>query len=370
MAASDNTSPSPDLISEPQTNTEYQVQRVLLADDYPVDDLMDDLKGRKEGFYGFHIWGPCPNCGHPTNNLVPAKYLADDDWTVFRSAAAEDAFRTEANLQTDLLPVRENNRVKKRAGAKRNVVVFRCACNHNHSPDSGKFGCGSEWLLQVDYLPRKPQVGVVIEVVGDEEAARYWQASDDVASSIVSSASTAQTMAKTWTTVLGGIVGLLAAAGIVTGRDTIQSLPGWTQLILGIFAGAAIIAQGLMIYWGNVASTGFPRIRNSLRPRQLRDADLQPLINADASARRLHWSFWAAVSSAGAAIIAVSLFLFVPAMPPSGEAELTYDINHISHTTACGILITDESAGTDTFTPAGGSGSTYKISDITAVDKC
>lgn len=361
------------LISAPQNRGEYLAQRVLLAANYPVADFENDLAGRSKGFYGFHIWGLCPNCGHPTNTLVAAKYLADDDWTAFTSPAAEDALRASANVQTDLVQLRDDSGgVKRRRGATRNVVVFRCACNHTHNPPPAdeKFGCGSEWLLKVDYLPAEPDAAVVVETVADDEAARYWEASEDIAASIAGSASTAQTMSKAWTTVLASIVGLLAIAGIISGRDTIQSLPLWAQVMLGVFAVIALVLQGATLYWGNVASVGFPQLRSSLKPHQLRDADIQPLIDADAIVTRLHRALWTAVLSAAAAGVALAIFLFAHAAPAPGEVKLTYSVSHVTNTTACGQLVTDDPGGTATFTPDGGTASTYKVQDIAAITPC
>src|ERR1035438_7767656 len=77
------------LIHEPQTNEEYTVQRVRLATDYPVDNFHNDLCHRRPGFCGFHIWGSCPNCNHPTNGLLPTKYLKDDMEGALSGAKAE-----------------------------------------------------------------------------------------------------------------------------------------------------------------------------------------------------------------------------------------------------------------------------------------
>ena len=367
------TAPGRGLISAPRNNEAYRVQRVLLAADYPVANFQNDLARQPKKLYGFHMWGLCPNCGHPTNGLVAAKYLADDDWTAFTSPAAEDAIRASANVQTDLVSLRDDaGSVRRRQDARRNVVVFRCACNHTHNPPPSdeRFGCGSEWLLKIDYLPDDTEAPVIVETVADAEAARYWEASEDITASVADSASTAQTMSKTWTTVLASLVGLLTLAGIIGGRDTIQSLPDWAQALLGLFAFIALILQGATLYWGNVASIGFPQLRNSLKPHQLRDADIQPLIDADAIVTRLHRALLAAGLSVVAAGAAFAIFLFVPATHAPGDVKLTYSVNHIMNETACGQLVTDETGGTATFTPDGGTGSTYKIQDITAITPC
>src|SRR5580693_8161706 len=65
------------LIDRPESNSEYEATRRLLADTYPMDGFKDDRKKHGPTPYGFHIWGPCPNCGHTTSGLVPCRYLAD-----------------------------------------------------------------------------------------------------------------------------------------------------------------------------------------------------------------------------------------------------------------------------------------------------
>jgi hypothetical protein len=222
-----------DLIHAPRRNTAYEVKRRLLAADYPVGALENDLKYRRPDPYGFHIWGPCPNCGHKTSGVLPCKYLQDDEQGALQSGAARAVVKDFFGLAPGETPVSdENGGLPRRTGAVRNVMVFKCACVANHSTDDDKFGCGSEWLLRVEYISKKPSEPVIIEPVTDTDSVRYWAADDDVAVNLTNASSTAQALAKSWVTTLGTLVGLLALSGILAGRDTIQSLPTYFQIIL------------------------------------------------------------------------------------------------------------------------------------------
>src|SRR6202042_2930732 len=65
-------------VSEPQKKGLYAPERILLGSAYSMRDFKDDPKGRASGFEGFHIYGPCPDCGHQTSGTLPAKYLSED----------------------------------------------------------------------------------------------------------------------------------------------------------------------------------------------------------------------------------------------------------------------------------------------------
>jgi hypothetical protein len=125
-----------------------------------------------------------------------------------------------------------------------------------------------------------------------------------------------------------------------------------------------------MIYWCNMASTGFPKVRASLLSRQLLDADLQPLMTAGVIASQLRRAFWAAIASGLAAAIAVAVFLFASASPASGDVKLTYQMGKQQITTTCGALVVDHPADTVTFTPDGGSASVFKSADVVKVTTC
>lgn len=393
----------------------YANERVLLPPDWrtvgPAPWFRTDRR-LLQGQPGFHIIGICPRCRHKTTSVCATEYLADDvDITAGsgRQAAAEVAARPAAANAAAGEPIaarsetaagtddstgqREHERRGRRrlqaenqpslrwrkaggspppGGAKTQVTVLRCACAENHVPATpGAFGCGAEWLLQVEYDDSSQPGQTYISVVDPEKAYRYWPAADAAAAEVPAALTTAQSAAKNWAGALTAILGLVGIGTLLGSRATIQSFSPMVEVLFGILALIAVLADGVMLYQGDLATFGWPQIRAALKPSDQWNADLDPLTQASASVRKLRRSVWAAVISAMAALGAVGILLFTPPAPvPLSRATVTYVVNGVKTVTPCGTVTFPGASRVSflTFTPDGRNGNVMRI-NLTMVAK-
>ncbi len=361
----------------------YASERILLPPDWrtvgPAPWFRTDRR-LLQGQPGFHIIGICPRCRHKTTSVCATEYLADDvDITAGsgRPAAAEVAARpaaakaaagepiaarseTAAGADDSTGPGEHERRGRRRlqaenqpslrwrkpggspapGGAKTQVTVLRCACVENHVPVTpGAFGCGAEWLLQVEYDDSSQPGQTYISIVDPEKAYRYWPAADAAAAEVPAALTTAQSAAKNWAGALTAILGLIGIGTLLGSRATIQSFSPLAEVLFGILAFIAVLADGVMLYQSDLATFGWPKIRAALKPSDQWNADLDPLTQATASVRKLHRSVWAAAISAMAALGAVGILLFtLPAPVPSSRATVTYVVNGVKTVTPCGTV--------------------------------
>ncbi len=402
----------------------YAIERILLPPDWrtvgPAPWFRADRR-LLQGQPGFHIIGICPRCRHQTTSVCATEYLADDvDITAgsgrqaaaevaVRPAAAEVAVRPAAAKVAAGEPIaarsetaagaddstgqREHERRGRRrlqaenqpslrwrkpggipapGGAKTQVTVLRCACVENHVPATpGAFGCGAEWLLQVEYDDSSRPGQTYISIVDPEKAYRYWPAADAAAAEVPAALTTARGAAKSWAGALTAILGLIGIGTLLGSRATLQSFSPLAEVLFGILALIAVLADGVMLYQSDLATFGWPRIRAALKPSDQWNADLDPLTQASASVRKLHRSVWAAVISAVAALGAVGILLFTPPAPvPSSKATVTYVVNGVKTVTPCGTVTFPGASDVPflTFTPDGRNGKPVRI-NLTMIAK-
>jgi hypothetical protein len=349
-------------LGAPGGKVRYVTERVGLSSGYDTGLFQDDLGGRKPGFAGFHVWGPCPSCGHPTSGLVATKYLVP--YTGTGAAMGLAAPREQAVSA----PPGRMGRPPQGNGL-RQVLAMQCDCTYNHPGNGGAFGCGSRWLLSVTYQPADPAAGVQFGTIAAEDAPLCWQQAEAAAASLPSDLATVQGTAVKWGGVLTSVLGVLALAGVLAGRQTIQSLPVWAQVALGVAVVVALACNVLVHWFGSVAGLGFPRFRKAQNEQELRDADLQPLADAEESVKLLGRARQSAVVSVVAAAVAVGIFLFVPPSA-TGMFRLVLKVRDASATTPCGTLVTGKAGGAYTFTPAGGTAATYPAAEVAQVRSC
>ena len=322
---------------------------------------------------GFHIFGVCPACGHSTTALCATEYLSLDlpasrgarvpvsirldspirstPFTTTRVATTAESTLTAEQLQEltrdiggsasatdEILAQHPELPPRNDVPAKTMLSVVRCACIANHvAPTPDAFGCGTEWLVRVTYDPKNNN-NTAITPVTYEESVNCWAAADAAATAAPGALTNAQAAAGKWQAGLTAIIAVLGVTALLSNRATIQTLsPGW-ETLFAIAAAAAVVANIVMLLQSDLASFGFPNIRQALPPSDLRNADLDPLTQARVTLRKLRISTWATGAAVLAAIVAVAVVLFVhPALP-----KATYKITTVSGTTtttsACGTI--------------------------------
>ena len=373
---------------------DYLIERIQMSPDWPSRWFDND---RCELFSqpGFHIFGKCPSCKHLMSGVCATEYLAQDTNAATAAAPQSDAVMS-AEATFEPFERRERKRLKggfwssftfmpsfNREATQ--VTVLQCACTYNHQPPASgteTFGCGSQWLLRVTYKRGKENRGKTsIDTVRAGQFPYYWPAADAAAAEIPNSLSDAQSSAKNWATGLAAAITLLGVSGLLGSGKTVQALSKNWQIFFGIFAFLSVLAAALMIYQSTFASYGSLRLKQMLEPSDLRNADLDPLIEARASMRRLRRSVWATGFSVLAALAAASILLFVqpPATAPTTTditypAKITYNSGSVTVTTACGTVQASKSPDNSlALIPnnlPGASPVTIELDKITAIASC
>jgi len=288
---------------------------------------------------GFHIYGLCPCCGHHTSSVCATDFLAQDEDTTSAPDRTDQANQSKPTYAWDgkvkeRTHLRGNTpRAKRGAGGnplggdagRRNmktmITVMRCACTHNHvapsgtasPPAPGAFGCGAEWLVRVEYPDGAG--GADLMPVGAVEAALCWPAADAAAAEVPNALVTAQASAKNWAAGLAAILTVLGVGTLISNLSTVRSLDTALQVLFGFAAAIAVLTNGLMIYATTIASYGSFRSGDALRPSDLRNADLDPLLQARASEQQLRRAIlWTAVAVI-AALTAIAILLYGHSQP-------------------------------------------------------
>jgi len=403
-------SPGEDPVTENSTKPLYASQRILLPDGWPTETWFHSDRDVLAGQPGFHIFGLCPSCKHPMSGVCATEYLAQDEAGTEAGAEAEghisgkEAWKFEEFRPIEQESLKRGARKREsRSGRKpfwrgggvrrppegrvTQVTVLQCACivDHQGAP-AGTFGCGSQWLLRVTFN-QGGSAKTTIKHVSELQAPYYWPAADAAAAEIPNSLSDAQATAKNWAAGLAAAIALLGVSGLLGNGKTIQALSGIWQFFFGLAAFVAVLAAALMIYQSTLAGYGSTRLRQALKPSDLRNADLDPLIEASASVRRLRRSVWATGVSVLAALAAAGILLFVSppgAAPAAGSiiypypVKITYVTGGITVTTPCGVVQAPGSPGTAAAasltlkpsTPPSAGSIPIELSEITATSGC
>jgi hypothetical protein len=322
---------------------------------------------------GFHILGFCPSCRHPTSALCATEYLSLDlpasrgarvpvsirrdrptsstPFTTMRVATTSDSTLTadqihelsrdiggSASATDEILAQHPDLPPRNDVPAKTMLTVVRCACIANHvAPTPETFGCGTEWLVRVTYDPKNKD-NTVLSPVTYEESVNCWAAADAAAMAAPAALTTAQAAAGKWQTALTAIIAVLGVTALLSNRATIQTLsPGW-ETLFAIAAAAAVVANIVTLLQSDLASLGFPHIRQALLPSDLQNADLDPLTQARVTLRKLRTSTWATGAAVLAATIAVSIVLFVHPALPKPSYKITTAAGGTTTTSACGTI--------------------------------
>ena len=333
------------LTTQAGSEDSYQHVQVVLAQTYDMSQFSTDLASQNP-LYGFHVWGPCPRCGHLSSGLIPVEFLVvspGGQKEVGRNAAHTLGDSGGLALSYRLTPSELPAPRPVQEGFSLKAAALTCHCLVAHDQVHGNTGCGAEWMIAFEYArdpgTRSGERGVTLSSVPPDVAARIWVAADSVTDSVASAGKTAMTLAGKWITILTSVVGVIALGGVIAGRATILSIPPWPRAVLGTAALIAVIANALMIYQGNQAGTGLPVLRRARDERSLIDADIKPLRDASAAIDGLRKARNFAVLTVSAALIAVGLFLFWPAAA-SDHVKLKYtDTSGIVHQTGCGKLM-------------------------------
>lgn len=129
--------------------TTYSAERIQL-NDWPPRNFHEDRKEEGKRPLGFHIYGFCSSCRHETSALCAVKYLEND----------QDLVTATENEDPERL------RRKARVGSTTVVTVLRCDCLEPHEgAPANTGGCGTEWLLRVNYVRENAQAEVYLDPV-------------------------------------------------------------------------------------------------------------------------------------------------------------------------------------------------------------
>jgi hypothetical protein len=370
------TAPDPaapeDLDPFPGANKKVYVAERIAA---PKEHVFHDDRVKLWQQPGFHIWGKCPSCGHDTSAVCATDFLAHEQGLVgFEQASLKPSRRT-------LHPWRRLMRrgERRRGGRKAMITLMQCACSFNHQPPkgAGPFGCGAEWLLYVTYGP-DTAAKVTIDPVAKEDKNIYrcWAAANAAAAEIPTALTNAQASAKNWAGALTALIALSGIGTLLGARSTVQSLDSAPKGLFGALASVALLANAIVLYQSDLAQFGPFNPARRLQPSDLRNADLDPLIEARNSIRRLRTAISAAAVSALAAVSAALILLFVHAAPAAPSSKVTYKTGEITNTTACSTVSTPATrAGGETtldVTPQSGDKQTKTIplSQVTTIAGC
>ena len=356
----------------------YQKIRVQLAMTYDMSLFGSDFAAQEKPLYGFHIWGPCPRCGHPSSGLVPVKYLpspsASDQSIAEPTPEARErvtAARAQAGPQEAESIMFEAGEIMQRPARQDfKAAGMTCRCPVAHDLTNGNAGCGAEWIVAFEYVHESGRENITLSPVGPEVEARIWVAADAVAASVAAAGQTAMGVAAKWVAVLSSVVAVITLGGVLGGLDTIQQLPICAQVVLGAATLVALFATVCMIYQGNIAGNGYPALKAALSEHSLIQADIEPLRDAQASIERLNCAKNWAIVTISATLVAVGLFLFVPSAD-AGHVKVKYtDTDSIVHQTGCGVLSTDASNNPKSFTPDHGPKITFTSPKSVEIDAC
>jgi hypothetical protein len=324
--------PAPHDNKPPTSKEAYANERVIGGGEFEADPRKPGA-----GVPGFHITGKCPSCHHDTSAVCATEFLAQEERDEKERTNLRSDYRIwrQRSLWRDVRSRRRN-----RFAAKTQVTVARCACAYNHVPPVGgsPFGCGAEWLLQVRYGDKGSDGSVRINSVPENVGHKFWPAADAAAAAIPSAATTAQASAKSWASALSALIAVVGVSALLNSRVTVTSLSHSDQVWFGICAGIAVLADAVMLYQSDFAQFGSPRIVSTLRSSDLRNADLDPLIEAKRSVRRLQNAVWAAFICGTAALAATAILLFASAAPVAPGSKVTYKQGAITKTTSCGTV--------------------------------
>ncbi len=310
----------------------YREERINLPSDFDANEHFDNDRHELADRPGFHIFGKCPSCWHETYAVCAADQLSPHASSADQAKLRWD-YRTRLRDFRPLIPARPPGRHGD-TGDRTVITVLRCACVDNHAPQekgpstktpashagsasdtdaraSGVFGCGSEWLLAVTYDPNpKNREKAKVAVVSAEDASRCWPAADAAYAEVGQALTDAQTSAKGWGTAFTAMLTLLGVGGLVATRSSVQTLPTVWQVLFGITAFVALVADAVMLIESNFASFGSPGISQALPSSAPAYADLDPLMEAKSSTQRLRVSVGATAVAAVAASAAVGILLF------------------------------------------------------------
>jgi hypothetical protein len=324
---------------------------------------------------GFHIFGKCPNCHGDTTGVCATEYLAEG---VPMQGTDRAVASFQADFQTPLRRVSRRRAAGQPSKRRTQITVLRCACTRNHaSSPAGTFGCGSEWLLRVEYSLNNAKE-TTLTPVSAEEASHYWPAADAAAAEVPDSLATAQAAAKNWGAGLTAVLTLLGVGALFANRTSVQSLGTAAQVVFAALAFVAVVANAVMLYQSTFATYGSPSVKDALKPSDLWNADLDPLMQAAASMRRLQTSVWATGVAVVAALGAAGILLLASSTPtpvPPATAKITFTLNGIPTTTPCDTMTLTPltTPPTSTLTVANttdGTSETIALSAITAVAAC
>jgi hypothetical protein len=325
------------------------------------------------GTPGFHVFGSCPSCHHETTGLCATEYLSlelpvsrgarvpvrvrvdsatsSKPMTTMRVATTSEFGLTPEQLDEitrdiggstsatdEVLAAHPELPPSNDVPVKTMLTVLRCACVANHvGPTAGVFGCGSEWLVRVTYDPTNTTTTTMTPVTY-EESVKCWPAADAAATAVPTTLTTAQAAVGKWQTGLTAVIAVLGVTALLSNRATIQTLSvGW-QVLFAIAAAVAVGANIVMLLQSDLASFGFPNIRQALPPSDLHNADLDPLTQTRVTVRKLRVSAWATATAVLAAITAVTIILFVHPAPPQPTYKITTVTGVTTTTTACGTI--------------------------------
>ena len=217
-------------VAVPGSENGYKTVRVQLAPEYDMGLFENDFKEQQEPLYGFHVWGPCPQCGHLSRGLVPVKHLSDaqlgDQPMAVAGSEALTRLRTAQGTvweQACTLTFKEEEISYRevRAGFTLKVAVLACRCLGAHDTAKGSTGCGAEWMVAFEYGPGLDGKEIALSPVRADKAAPIWVAADAVSASAAVAGQTAMGEAGKWITAFGALVALITLGGVLGGHDAI-----------------------------------------------------------------------------------------------------------------------------------------------------
>jgi hypothetical protein len=316
----------------------YLAQRVALAADYPMrppadQGFADDraaLIRDDQLFAGFHILGHCPVCRHNSSAVCATEYLSKptESGDIVGEVEGFTGMVTRGDRQ---VPEAELLNMKQ-------TTALMCACLGAHGAKDGGFGCGAEWLIEVFYAKDAATGKVLKRPVSLSESYAFWKVADANGAAIPSALTTAQASAAKWQTALTAFVGLVSIGSLLTGRATIPSLETLWKILLMVALAAAVGCNALVLWISDTASLGVPRYKQAPKLKDLKNADIAPLVEAQKTINKTRVAMGWTAATVVLALAAITMVLFAPTASPKAKYEVTTGTKDNGVTSVCGEI--------------------------------
>jgi hypothetical protein len=222
----------------------------------------------------------------------------------------------------------------------------------------------------VTYTLKAKHVEKVEPVLDD--AYKYWASAETAAAAMPNALTAVQTMAGRWQTAITAILGILAVAALIGGREVLQQLPKWAQFWVGTLAALAVLTSASASFFFGHSSASIPKVQQEWSPDDLANADLTPLRQAQHAARYFLLALLCAFSSLVFTMVSVGFVWFPSSAASSAKVEMQVMGADGRSQSLCGKVSIDRNSGAVTISPGDGGArsTTYPPNQVVDIHDC